>query len=442
MSKTQAVDSGEAGGTPRIEDRNLFHLGMVIVFGFFATTLPQPQALGRLPLTFFLKDNLHQPAGKVSFFFLACGLFWYIKPLAGILTDAFPIFGTRRRHYMLISSALAALSWILLFMLPRTYNALLFGAIVVNLFMVMASTATGAFLVEAGQSMGATGRLTSIRIFVQNVCTVMQGYAGGLLANAGLLWTTRANAMIVFSLFPITYIFLKETRTRRTNSEAFSSAAAQLRTIRRSKAVWWTLVFVFLFYFSPGFSTLLTFRQSNDLHMAKSFIGLMGTVGGVGGLIAAVAYGFVIKRYQIRPLLYLGIVLASFSSVIYLLYNSQGVAPAIDFTNGVCYTFAEVALMDLMARSTPVGSEGLGYGLALSVRNLGIYLADFVGSSLSDKYHLPFSVMVWVNTLTTLAVIVLLPFIPNSIMATRDKSATDILIDTETEMGSVRKHSS
>jgi hypothetical protein len=31
-------------------DRDLLHLGLVIVFGIFATTLPQPGALGRLPL--------------------------------------------------------------------------------------------------------------------------------------------------------------------------------------------------------------------------------------------------------------------------------------------------------------------------------------------------------------------------------------------------------
>jgi hypothetical protein len=34
----------------KVELGNLFHLGLVIVFGIFATTLPQPQVLGRLPL--------------------------------------------------------------------------------------------------------------------------------------------------------------------------------------------------------------------------------------------------------------------------------------------------------------------------------------------------------------------------------------------------------
>ena len=65
-----------------------------------------------------------------------CTLAWYLKPFAGILTDAFPFFGTRRRHYLLFSSVLTALSWIGMGFLPHKYGALLCGAMVVNLFMV------------------------------------------------------------------------------------------------------------------------------------------------------------------------------------------------------------------------------------------------------------------------------------------------------------------
>jgi hypothetical protein len=93
-------------------------------------------------------------------------LAWYLKPFAGILTDAFPIFGTRRRHYLLFSSVLTALSWIGMGFLPHKYGALLCGAMAVNLFMVMASTVTGAFLVEAGNvwAQQAASPPTNVRV--------------------------------------------------------------------------------------------------------------------------------------------------------------------------------------------------------------------------------------------------------------------------------------
>src|SRR6516164_6745564 len=92
-------------------DRNLLHLGLVIIFGIAATTLPQPQALGRLPLQFLLKNEVSVTREQMAAFFFWCGLAWYLKPFAGILTDAFPLFRTRRRHYLLFSSVLACVSW-------------------------------------------------------------------------------------------------------------------------------------------------------------------------------------------------------------------------------------------------------------------------------------------------------------------------------------------
>src|SRR6476646_7536568 len=136
----------------KVESRNLFRLGLIIVFGIFATTLPQPQVLGKLPLQFLLKNEVGVTREQMAAFFFWCGLAWYLKPFAGILTDAFPLFRTRRRHYLLISSVLASASWIGMTFVPHKYGTLLWGALIVNLFMVMASTVTGAFLVEAGQS--------------------------------------------------------------------------------------------------------------------------------------------------------------------------------------------------------------------------------------------------------------------------------------------------
>ena len=141
-----------ASTSPRtdVQRRDLRALALIIIFGIFATTMAQPQALGRLPLQFLLKNDLQVTREQMAEFFFWCGLAWYLKPFAGILTDAFPLFGTRRRHYLLISSALTALCWIAMAFLPHTYGALLLGAMILSVFMVMALTVTGAFLVEAG----------------------------------------------------------------------------------------------------------------------------------------------------------------------------------------------------------------------------------------------------------------------------------------------------
>src|ERR1700729_3370295 len=105
-----------ASASPRTtsDNRNLLPLGLIIVFGIFASTMPQPQALGKLPLQFLLKNEIGVTREQMAAFFFWCGLAWYLKPFAGILTDAFPFFGSRRKSYILISATLAALSWLVL----------------------------------------------------------------------------------------------------------------------------------------------------------------------------------------------------------------------------------------------------------------------------------------------------------------------------------------
>src|ERR1700740_2656730 len=137
--------AASASSRTDIQHRDLRALALVIIFGIFATTMAQPQALGRLPLQFLLKNDVHVTRQQMAEFFFWCGLAWYLKPLAGILTDAFPFFGTRRRHYLLFSSVLTAVSWIGMNFIPRKYGSLLLGGMTVELFMVMGSTVIGAF---------------------------------------------------------------------------------------------------------------------------------------------------------------------------------------------------------------------------------------------------------------------------------------------------------
>jgi len=406
----------------RVEERNLLHLRLIIVFGIFATTLPQPQALGRLPLQFLLKNDVGVTREQMAAFFFWCGLAWYLKPFAGILTDAFPIFRTRRRYYLLISSILASVSWLGMGFLPHSYGALLWGALVVNLFMVMGSTVTGAYLVEAGQSLGATGRLTAVREIVYNFCTLVQGPLGGLLVTAGFMWATGANAVLGLSIFPIAYLFLRERRADKgPGIEAFHNAGRQLKTIVRSRNLWMALVFIALFYFSPGFTTPLFYKQTDELHFSGQAIGNLGVFQGFFGILAAIVYGQLIKHFRIRSMLLIGVATAAAGTLLYLFYSTWTRAILIDSQNGFFFSMAELALMELAARATPKGCEGLGYSLMLSVRNVALFGADVVGSYLAD-HKWPFGNLVYLNAGTTAIVLLLLPLLPAVLMRSKDES--------------------
>src|SRR5207248_2910604 len=145
--------------------------------------------------------------------------------------------------------------------------------------------------------------LTSVRMFVQNACTFINGYGGGLLASGAFLWAAGANAALILTLVPVAFIFLREKKVKSGNAQAFANASNQLKVIGKSSTLWWALIFIFLFYFAPGFSTLLFFKQTDPivkggLALDPKFVGLLGSVAGACGLLGAVVYGFLIKRFN------------------------------------------------------------------------------------------------------------------------------------------------
>jgi predicted MFS family arabinose efflux permease len=412
--------AGPKGTGIEVGNRNLLPLGLIIVFGIFATTMPQTAALGRLPLQFLLKNEVNVTREQMAAFFFWTGLAWYLKPLAGILTDAFPFFGTRRRHYLLFSSVLTALSWIGMNFIPRTYGSLLMGGMTVELFMVMGSTVIGAFLVEAGQRMGATGRLTALRMLVFNFCTLIRGPLGGWLSTAGFIWATGANAALALTIFPVVYIFLKEQRADQDRrSVVLRNAGLQLKTILRSRNLWLAVLFIALFHFSPGFVTPLFYRQTDELHFSKQEIGNLGVFAGAFAILSAILYSQLIKRLPIRTLLVAAVAMSACGSLVYLFYSSWTQAILIESQNGFFAGLAEVALIDLAARATPKGCEGLGYALILSFRNAALFGADIVGSYLAD-HKWAFSQLVLLNAGTTAMVLVLVPLLPAALMQSRD----------------------
>ncbi len=67
--------------------------------------------LARLALSFFLKDDLKLEPAQVAFLTGLAGLPWMIKPLYGFISDTFPLFGYKRKSYMVICGLLGTVAW-------------------------------------------------------------------------------------------------------------------------------------------------------------------------------------------------------------------------------------------------------------------------------------------------------------------------------------------
>lgn len=390
---------------------SLARWGTMIGAGVFATTLPQPAVL-RLPFQYLLKAELRVSREAMAAFFALAAVAWYVKPLAGILSDTVPLFGTRRRHYLLLAGTAASLFWLAVALVPRTYASILASVIAVNAMLMLGSTITGALMVEAGQQYGATGRLTSVRYVVQSFCVLLGGPLGGWLATRSFWLTGIIGAAGAGLIVPVAFVLLREPRAARPSTTAWVRARAELKTLMRSGSLWSAIGVLAVVYIPPGFQTALYYLQTDTLRFPSGFLGTLTFISGAASLGGAALYGILCKYVRLRRLLQLGILCNALATFCYLFYRSSGAAMLIDAQAGLFVTMAELSLMDLAARATPRGGEGLSFALMMSVRNGSLAISDISGSWLIDQHYMTFAMVVGLDVAVIALALLVVPTLP------------------------------
>jgi len=401
------------------------NLALIMGLGMFASTFSQTGVLGLYPFRFLLKDQLHEGPFRVALFMQLAAMPWNLKIIAGIICDGLPLFGSRRRYYLLLSTLLSGLLWLAIALVPPAFVPLVLMATLMNIALVFVSTVAGGLLVEGGQTFRATGRLSALRVIVMNVASLGIPL-GAFLASGAFGISAMAAAIPLFLVCLFTFLFYREDRVVRPDPKIWTGIAAQLRIAGRSRALWATAGLLFLVQFAPGFSTPLMFYQTNDLHFSENTIGILTLVDACAGITGAFFYGYFCKRFALRPLLYAGILLTGLISLFYLGYNDFKSALLIEAAYYFAYALVQMPLYDLAARATPKGSEALGYSIIISVWNWGLFFSDLIGSHLYENRHFNFKQLVWLNAATTLVVLVAVPFLPKLLVDRREEETASV----------------
>lgn len=112
------------------------------------------QGMWSLPnqtLTITLKER-RLSAGQVAAFFSFSIITWLIKPAYGLLSDCVPLFGRRRRSYLLLTSSLAAGAGLAMgFAAPHSYWWLVGLVTVMGLGLAFTDVLVDALMVESGR---------------------------------------------------------------------------------------------------------------------------------------------------------------------------------------------------------------------------------------------------------------------------------------------------
>jgi predicted MFS family arabinose efflux permease len=322
---------------------------------------------------------------------------------------------------MVLGSGAGGLLWLLLGAVPHTYAPMLATAVLMNVGLVFLSSATAGLLVEDGQRLGATGRLTAARLAVMSIATVLGSLIGGFLAQRGMFRAAAAvSALVLFSTIPIVWLFMAEPRADVPAAGTLRNGWGQLKLAGRCGTLWAGAGMLFLIHVSPGFVSPLYDHLTADLGFSKQFIGVMQSVAGGAGFAAALAYAWLCRRLRLRTLLVVGMTCAAAGVLPFLGLRSHTGGVVAYASWGFTAVLAQLAALDLATRAAPRGVEAMGYALMVSAYNISLNLSDVVGSRIWESLHRQFNWLVAINAGTTLLVLAAIPFLPAGLVGARE----------------------
>jgi MFS family permease len=335
------------------------------------------------PLTFYLKQVHGWTPLQITAYLAIFNFPWIIKPLYGVFSDFLPLFGYRRKSYLLASNFLAigAYLWVTQLSAP---GQLVWALQLTAYAMAISSTVCGAVLVENGQRFGESGRFVNQQWLWFNFAAMIASILGGQLVQhlspTSALHTAAAIVAIApFAVLLGTIFLIREEKTR-IDGPALRGTLAGLGAAFRRRELWIVALFLFLYDFSPGLSTPLYFIMTDSLKFSQGYIGIMGSISSAGWIVGALIYRRLLEPMSSQRLLNLSIALGTVTTAAYLLLFNETSAAILSFCSGFSAMLATVATVTLAADYCPPRSEGFSFAVMMSVINLATASADIVGS--------------------------------------------------------------
>lgn len=398
--------------------RNLRHIGAFLTFLWILHIGAQNY---QLPAKLFLKNHLGLTALAVAGTIFIAQFAWTIKFVFAWVCDSFPVRHRRRVPYLIFGSAVAAIGYAGLMLPTKSIGFFDVTLAIAQIGLVFCSCSLGGLMVETGNAAGTLAKLTSIRGTLWYGMALVTGPIAGFLAGGWIGLTSGfCIACCVGTVFLV--LFIKEPVVAQTSRDPLHLLIDPIVGLFGTRKFWIAILACILLNIAPGFSTPLLFMQQNVLKFSPQTIGNFGVVSGSCAVISGLVCVSLSKRWPLKRLLVVATVMNAVLTLAYLQYNSLGHAIVIEGIGGFINAPSTVVIFLIAGYAIPRGFEAIGYSIMMAISNATTSFSDVFGSFLSTQLHWTFPQLVWINALTTLSILLLVPFIPKTMLARKDKA--------------------
>lgn len=368
------------------------------------------KSFSKLALNYLLKDVLQLQPTSSQALIATAGIPWGIKPLYGIISDSFPLFGYRRRSYLLVCAVLSIVAQVGLSTHAGTSTAVAVTSLlfVTNLATAVSDVVIDARVVEMSRLDPVNGAndLQSLSWSMMS----MGGIVGSILAGPAtdhfgprMVFALAAIGPIIILLFTI---YMKEepvvvastTKQKRSHKHkpCWNTAREQsllLFDSMKAPLVWKSAVWIFLSNaIAPGFHQISFYYMTDVLQFTPEFLGGMGAVGYLFLMLGTVLYHSWFRATPFRTMLYyaqIGLAMVSLLDVVLVTrWNLKlGISDhwfvlGDEILTDVVSRLKSMPIFVLCAKLCPPGVEGSLFALLMSTSNCSRSISSYWGALL------------------------------------------------------------
>jgi folate/biopterin transporter len=410
--------------------------------------------LARLAVSFFLKDELGMTPAEVSAMLGVVAIPWIIKPLFGFMSDGLPIFGYRRRPYIVLSGLLGTAAWVGMATVVHTPLAATGAIALSSVSLAVSDVIADSLVVERARKESVTdaGSLQSLSWGASALGGLITAYLSGSLLQH---FSTHTIFLITAS-FPLivsatAWLITEEKVNKRTDFATVKDQLKQLRQAVAQKTIWLPTAFLFLWQSTPSSDSAFFFFSTNELGFQPEFLGRVRLVTSIAALVGIWLFQRYLKAIPFRVIFGWSTVIASaLGMTTLLLVTHANRALGIDdqwFSIGdslILTVIGQIAYMPVLvlsARLCPPGVEATLFAVLMSVTNLagiisyegGAILTHWLG--ITDRNFDNLWLLVVIANLSTLLPLPFLNWLPAESTESGDPNYQQSLPVLEPELG-------
>ncbi|CAK9234396.1 unnamed protein product [Sphagnum troendelagicum] len=375
--------------------------------------------LARLAVNFFLKDDLHLDPAEAALLSGLSSLPWLIKPLYGFISDGIPLFGYRRRSYLVLCGLLGTASWAALATLVDNKYAAMATILFSSLSVAFSDVVVDSMVVERarGESQGTSGSLQSLCWGSSATGGIVSAYFSGyFVATYGVRFVFGVTAMLPLITAAVAGLVHEERSSHASSSAAglwdpeaqgnvveVKGSGGFLKTSKRQLGYLWQTVkepniflptiFIFLWQATPTPETAMFFFTTNRLKFGPEFLGRVRLVTAVASLVGVGIYNSYLKHVSLQKMFFWSTIVGTGLGLtqLMLVTGMNRILGISDqwFSIGdslVLTVLGQVSFMPILvlaARLCPPGVEATLFATLMSISNGASVTGGFLGAGLT-----------------------------------------------------------